>query len=116
MNGWYQPRDTRFYWKDKKQHLSHIPFTNLHSGHVVTMENILHSGFGLLAKCKVPTAEAKKIIQAWRKSLPRSPSILISGAPAEPTNTPSESAVVSRKRKAPLEDQQRKKAKGAATE
>ena len=116
MNGWYQPRDARFYWKDKKQHLSHIPFTNLHSGHVVTMENILHSGFGLLTKCKVPTAEAKKIIQAWRKSLPRSPSILISGAPAEPTNTPSESAAVSRKRKAPLEDQERKKVKGAATE
>jgi hypothetical protein len=75
-NGWIQPKDTRFYWKAKKDHPAHIPFTNLNSEHQVPALDILHFGFGLRPDFKLAAAESAIIIKKWRKSIEGRPSIL----------------------------------------
>jgi hypothetical protein len=70
--GWLQPSDQRFYWKPRRDHPSHIPFTNVLSGHSLTVANILIHGFQLTPDCKVNKKTANQIILQWR-SLPEQP-------------------------------------------
>jgi hypothetical protein len=75
-NGWFQPKDARFYWKSKSDHPSHTPFTNLISEHQVPLQDILHFGFGLRPDFKLTTPDSAIIIDKWRASIEGRPNIL----------------------------------------
>ena len=75
-NGWLQITDNRFYWKAKRDHTSHVPFTNTILETEITLSNVLHFGFGLRQDGKVPAPEATIIIEKWRASIRGTPSTL----------------------------------------
>ena len=90
-NGWYQP-DTRFYWKTSRDHGSHVPFTNQHTGNDITAANILYHDFGLVPKTrKIPAVVSAKILRAWRHFTSKASAATV--VPAVTTSVPASTDV-----------------------
>ena len=65
LPGWYQPSDTRFYWKKRKIHRSHSEFTNLHTDHVIEFGNIIMTNLTLRMDDRIPKDLALVALRAW---------------------------------------------------
>ena len=64
LNGWLQT-DGRFYWKENRDHSSHVPYTNIHTGDTIDINDVVLSGFKCKVKCKVPVRVARSILSKW---------------------------------------------------
>ena len=82
MNGWIQT-DERFYWKSAKDHTSHVPYTNVHTGEIIRLDQVLHSGFGLLKGHRMPARESAIAIKKWRQPPPETTAESIPDTAAE---------------------------------
>jgi hypothetical protein len=64
-NGWFQPKTAQFYWRPKRLHPSHGPYTNENSGDAISRDQVLHSGFGLRPDLKIPRTLCAPLLQIW---------------------------------------------------
>ena len=63
--GWFQPIGSLFYWKPKRQHISHPEFTEENTGHELCRTQVLMYGFELLKNHRLPKAVATEALYRW---------------------------------------------------
>jgi hypothetical protein len=65
LPGWYQPSDTRFYWKLHRLHSSHVEFTNMFTEHKIHLKEILLSNLKLRPDFRILKNMVDQAIRRW---------------------------------------------------